>query len=365
MSPSKTTPQTSTIIQAKKLEAFVSKAFQTIGVSESDARITAAVMVRADRRGIESHGVARLDRYVDRIRKGLIDPKAKIKLVKETPSTLFFDGRNGLGQVIGNQAMKACITKAKKSGAAWAAVKNSNHYGIAGYYSMMALEHDMIGISLTNSRPLCVPTYSREPVIGTNPISLAAPANKEKSFVLDMATSVVPIGKIEVAKRKETKIPLGWAVDKNGQPTTDPASVLEGGGVMPLGGPAEFSGYKGYGLSVMVDILCGALTGASFLSLIEKTIGGQPAPSNIGHFFGAINIESFRPLPEFKNTMDQFARILKNSTKASGCDRIFIAGEKEFQMEEDRQKNGIPLDKKTVKILQSVGRQTGINFPAT
>ncbi|MEK7448160.1 MAG: Ldh family oxidoreductase [Planctomycetota bacterium] len=350
------------VIPAAKLEEFVKKVFRVVGVSEKDAQITARVLVQADWRGIESHGVARLSRYITGIQNGLINPKTKLKLVKETKATAFFDAANGLGQVAGHQAMNYCIKKAKKSGAAWVAVRNSNHYGIAGYYSMLALKHNMIGISMTNSRPLCVPTYSREAIIGTNPISVAAPADREQPFVLDMATSVVPIGKIEVAKRKGASIPLGWAVDKTGQPTTDPAAVLEGGGVLPLGGTAEFSGYKGYGLSVMIDILCGVLTGASFLSLVEKPVDGKPAPANLGHFFGAINIKSFRPLKEFKKTMDLFINILKNSAKAEGCNRIFIAGEKEFEMEESRRKNGIPLDEKTVSSLKDIRNKLGIKF---
>ena len=349
-------------IPVEKLKSFVKEVFIKLNVPAMDAEITADVLVAADLRGIESHGVGRLGRYVTRIQKGLISPKTVIRTINETSATLLLDAGNGLGQVASYEAMERCIKKAKKSGMSFVAVRNSNHYGIAGYYAMMALPYNMIGISMTNSRPLCVPTYGREPIIGTNPISFAAPAYKERPFVLDMATSVVPVGKIEVAKRKAIKIPIGWAVDKQGVPTDDPVTVLSGGGVLPLGGTAEFSGYKGYGLSAMIDILCGVLTGASFLSLVEKEVGGKSSPSNLGHFFGAIDIKAFRPLRQFQQTLDQFIRMLKNSAKAKGCHRIFVAGEKEFEIERRLRKKGIPLDKNILTNLEEIGHNIGVKL---
>ncbi len=327
------------------LKNLVSRIFVGLGVPKKDAKITADVLVTADLRGIESHGVVRLPRYINGLKSGLISPIAKIKIIKETPSTLLLDGGKGLGQIVAYRAMEMCIKKAKKTGSAWVGVRNSNHYGIAGYYSMMALKHKMIGISMTNSRPLAVPTFGRETIIGTNPISLAAPAGKEMPFVLDMATSVVPIGKIEVANRKNQKIPIGWAVDKNGVPTIDPSAVLVGGGVMPLGGEEKFSGYKGYGLSVMVDILSGVLTGASFLSMVN---------GDVGHFFGAIRIDAFGSAAQFTKNLDKFIRMLKNSKKASGQKRIFIAGEKEFEKEKGYYNKGILLDAKMYKYIKAI-----------
>jgi LDH2 family malate/lactate/ureidoglycolate dehydrogenase len=348
------------LVSADVLRNFVRDVFVKLGVPADDAYISADVLVKADLRGIESHGVGRLSRYVDRIRTGLIEPVARISVVRETPSSILLDGGNGLGQVVSYQAMQRCIKKAKGAGTGWVAVRNSNHFGIAGYYAMMTLEHNMLGLCFTNSRPLAVPTYGRESIIGTNPISFAAPCNKEKPFVLDMATTVVPIGKIEVAQRKSIPLPLGWAVDNTGTPTTDPNKVLKGGGILPLGGRAEFSGYKGYGLSVMIDILCAVLTGANYLSLIERPVDGKATSSNIGHFFGAISIDGFRNLDEFTETMDNLIGMLKNSAKEEGETRIFVAGEREFEKEEEHLTSGIPLYKKTFLNLKKIGDSVGI-----
>lgn len=334
------------------LKNYISRIFVGLGVPKKDAEITADVLVKADLRGIESHGVVRLQRYINGLKSSSISPVAKIKIIKETPSTLLLDGGKGLGQVVAYRAMEMCIKKAQKSGSAWVGARNSNHYGIAGYYSMMALPHKMIGISMTNSRPLAVPTFGREAIIGTNPISLAASAGREMPFVLDMATSVVPIGKIEVANKKNQKIPIGWAVDKNGAPTINAGAVLAGGGVMPLGGEEKFSGYKGYGLSAMVDILSGVLTGAGFLNLVGE--------GSVGHFFGAIRIDAFGSAAQFTKNLDKFIRMLKNSKKASGQERIFIAGEKELEKEKEYQEKGILLDKKTFDDIRDIGE--GLNI---
>lgn len=350
------------IVSHRILRKFVTEVFIKLGVPDKDADIIADVIITADLRGIESHGVARINRYITRIQKGLILPKTILRTIHETPATLLLDAGNGLGQVAGYRAMERCINKAKKTGLAFVAVRNSNHFGIAGYYAMMALPHNMIGISMSNSRPMCVPTYGRKAVIGTNPISFAAPAYREKPFVLDMATSVIPVGKIELFKRLGKKMPLGWAVDRKGCPTTDPAEVLAGGGVLPLGGTAEFSGYKGYGLSVMLDVLCGVLAGASFLLLIENELGGIPAPSNLGHLFGAIDIKAFRPVKDFKQTLDEFIKMIKNSAKAKGQPRILIAGEKEFEITERRRKEGISLHENILTSLEQIGNNVGVTF---
>ncbi len=217
-------------VDAQALKRFVAGVFEGLGVPPEDAEITADVLVEADLRGINSHGVARLPRYVKGLREGLIEPQAEVKVVRETPATALLDGGNGLGQVVGVRAMERCIRKAEEVGAAFVSVRNSNHYGIAGYYAMMALPHDMIGVSLTNSRPLVVPTFGKRAMLGTNPISVAVPTKDERPFVLDMATSIVPMGKVEVAHRKGEPLPLGWAVDGEGRPTTDAATVLAEGG---------------------------------------------------------------------------------------------------------------------------------------
>jgi LDH2 family malate/lactate/ureidoglycolate dehydrogenase len=266
--------------------------------------------------------------------------------------------------------MQLAIEKAKEMGVGFVAVRNSNHYGIAGYYALMALDHDMIGISTTNAAVLVVPTFGRDAVLGTNPLSVAVPAGEERPFVLDMATSVVTRGKLEVYDRMEKPIPLSWATDERGVPTSDAPRVLKnllaraGGGILPLGGAREEDGgHKGYGLTLLVDILCGVLPLAGYANTIyPKTSEGKPLPANVGHFFGAMRIDAFRPVDEFKTTMDDVIRRLKNSTKAEGQDRIYIHGEKEFEVEDQRRKNGIPLHPKTVAMMKQIGQELGVEY---
>lgn len=357
-----------TRVNAGALQDFITRVFEKLGVPHEDAVTTADNLVVADLRGIDSHGVARLGRYVGKLKRGMIVPKSEIKIISEAPGAALVDGGNGLGQPAGKWAMNRCIEKAKSAGVCMISVRNSNHFGIAGYYAMMALPHDMIGLSLTNSAPLVVPTYGRQALIGTNPISMAVPAGQETPFVLDMATSVVPRGKLEVYARKEMPIPIGWAVDEEGNPTTNPQAVLDAliqrrsGGIMPLGGTADFSGYKGYGLAVMVDILSGVLSGANFGPRVDEPQDGKEVPSNVGHFFAAINIATFRPVAEFKRTMDEYIRLLKDSPKAKGEDRIYIHGEKEFELAAEYRKTGVPLYYKVVNSLKEIGRDVGVEY---
>jgi len=357
-------------VNADALQRFCVRVFEKLGVPHDDAEVTADVLVEANLRGVDSHGVARLRRYVKGLQDGVMVPRPEIKVVHETPVTALMDGGAGLGQPVGVRAMKLAIAKAKEIGAGFVAVRNSNHYGIAGYYAMMALKEDMIGISMTNAAPLVVPTFGKDAILGTNPISVAAPAGDERPFVLDMATSVVPRGKLEVYHRAEKPLPLGWATDETGHPTTDAGRVLQnllaraGGGILPLGGAGEeFSGHKGYGLALLVDILCGVLPGAGYANTTyPKTPDGKPLPANIGHFFGALRIDAFRPVDEFKATMDDIIRRLKNSAKAEGHDRIYIHGEKEFETADDRRKNGIPLEPKVVADLQAIAQELGVEY---
>jgi LDH2 family malate/lactate/ureidoglycolate dehydrogenase len=341
-----------TRINYERLKNFTSEVFQKLNVPKRDADITSDVLTRADLRGIESHGVSRLPRYVFRLKNDLIKPKPKMKVIKETSNTLLIDGDNGLGQVIGNDVMELCIKKAKKSNICFGTVRNSNHFGIAGFYSIKALQHDLIGISLTNSQPLVAPTFGRTRMIGTNPISIAVPSTTELPYVLDMATSIVPLGTIDVYARNEENIPPTWALNNKGIPTKYPEKVLEGGALMPLGGTEENSGYKGYGLGLAVDIFSGILSGGAYGTNVgspyEKTI------SNVCHFFGAVNVEAFRPLEEFRKDMDDLVNSMKIAPKAEGQDRIFVHGEIEWEFEEDRKKNGIPFNEKVIKILQGV-----------
>ncbi|MFC1988143.1 Ldh family oxidoreductase [Chloroflexota bacterium] len=350
-------------INVDNLRDFTTKVFSSLGVPSEDACIASDILIVADQRGVSSHGLRMLKWYTDRLRKGAISPVTKIKVLKESDSTLLISGENGLGQVVAYQSMKLTIDKALKNNVCLTSVRNSNHYGMAGYYSMMALEHDLIGIALTNASVLVVPTHGKTAVFGTNPISLAVPAGKQRSYVLDMATSTVSKGKLAVQGLSGKSIPLTWATDEFGNPTQDIPRVLAnldgkmGGGLLPLGGAGEESGgHKGYGLALAVDILSAVLSGGTFGPKIYPTKG---PPAGACHFFGAINIEAFIGLNSFKCLMDEYIDILKNSEKATGCDRIFIHGEKEFELYEQQQVE-VNIHRMVVEELIQVGEEVGV-----
>jgi LDH2 family malate/lactate/ureidoglycolate dehydrogenase len=355
-------------VWAEPLRAFCIRVFECLGVPTADAYIVADNLVTANLRGVDGHGVARLRRYVNGIRDGMMVPHPRVRTVVETPATATLDAGGGLGQPVSYRAMRRAIQKALELGAGFVTVRNSNHYGIAAYYAMMALEHDCVGISMTNAAVLVVPTFGRDAMLGTNPIAVAAPAGEERPFVLDMATSAVPRGKLEVYHREGKALPLGWATDALGEPTTDAGQVLDnllarrGGGLLPVGGAGELmGGHKGYGLGVLVDVLCAVLSGAAYANLVyPKTPDGRPLPSKVGHFFGAWRIDAFRPLVEFRAAMDDLQRRLKYAPKAEGQDRIYIHGEKEYEESERRSRNGIPLNPKVVADLEEIGRELGV-----
>jgi L-2-hydroxycarboxylate dehydrogenase (NAD+) len=357
-------------VWAEPLKAFCVRVFERLDVPEEDGRIAADVLVTADLRGIDSHGVARLRRYVDGLRNGMAIAHPQETVVAETPTTAVIDAGAGLGHPVSRRAMEKAIQEAKDYGSGFVTVRNSNHYGIAGYYAMMALEHDCIGMSMTNASVLVVPTFGRNAALGTNPIAVAAPADRERPFVLDMATSTVPRGKLEVYNRLEKPLPLGWATDETGTPTTDAGRVLEnskqraGGGLLPLGGAGELlSGHKGYGLALWVDIFCGVLASAAYADLVYPRTGdGNPLPSQIGHFFGAWRVDAFRPVDEFKAAMDDLQRRLKDTPKAEGETRIYIHGEKEYEEAERRTREGIPLNPKVAADLWAVGEELGVKY---
>jgi LDH2 family malate/lactate/ureidoglycolate dehydrogenase len=357
-------------VRAEALLAFCVRVFEEMGVSGEDARITADVLVQANLRGIDSHGVARLARYVSGLRDGVMLARPEEKIVVETPTTVTFDAGAGLGQPVAHRAMRKAIEKASEYGCGFATVRDSNHYGIAGYYAMMALEQDMIGISTTNAAVLVVPTFGRDAMYGTNPIALAVPAGEERPFVMDMATSTVPRGKLEVYNRQEKPVPLGWATDERGVPTTDAAQVLDnfvkraGGGLLPLGGAGEeFSGYKGYGMGLLVEILSAVLPGAAFLtSVYPKDSDGKPLPADLGHFFGAWRLDAFRPSEGFKADMDQFIRELKDGNRAEGATRIYVHGEKEFEVTDQRTEHGIPLEAKVEASLKQIAAELNVEY---
>jgi L-2-hydroxycarboxylate dehydrogenase (NAD+) len=357
-------------VWAEPLKAFCVRVFKKLDVPEEDGRIAADVLVAADLRGVDSHGVARLRRYVDFLRNGMATAHPQVTVVAETPTTAVIDAGAGLGHPVSRRAMEKAIQKATEYGCGFVTVRNSNHYGIAGYYAMMALEHDCIGMSMTNASVLVVPTFGRDAMLGTNPIAVAAPAHRERPFVLDMATSTVPRGKLEVYNRLEKSIPLGWATDETGTPTTDTRRVLEnskkraGGGLLPLGGAGELlSGHKGFGLALWVDIFCGVLAGATYADLVyPRTEDGKPLPSQIGHFFGAWRVDAFRPVDEFKAAMDDLQRRLKGAPKAEGEIRIYIHGEKEYEEAERRAREGIPLNPKVAVDLRAVAEELAVAY---
>jgi LDH2 family malate/lactate/ureidoglycolate dehydrogenase len=331
-------------------------------VPEQDAQITADVLVEADLRGVDSHGVARLHQYIKRIRDGLIEVHPKIEVVYETPVSLRVDAGNGLGQVASHYAMSWVIEKAEASGVGMATVFNSNHYGIAGYYAMMALAKNMIGWAFTNTTPLVMPTFGREIMTGTNPIAVAVPAREERPWVLDMATSVVPRGKLEVAARKGQTMPVGWAVNKDGLPTTDPNEALAGGAPMPLGGTRELGGHKGYDLAILVDILSGILSGSGYGPHLAG-FWGTEKPSNIGHFFMAFRPDLFMPTELFRERMDEMIRGLKATAPAVGAERVLVAGQPEDEASTRYRESGVPLDAKTAQSLRQLSAELGVPFP--
>lgn len=337
-----------TRVSHDSLRHQIAALFHRLGVPEGDAEVAADVLVQADLRGVESHGVSNYVAliYVPGLTSGVINPHPKVHVEHAHRATAMVNGDGGLGMVVGHFAMNEAIHLARDTGAAWVTVRNSRHFGMAAYYAMMALEHDMIGFAFTNAGPIVVPTFGRQPMLGTNPIAFAAPAGEEWPFVLDMATSTVAIGKVFGALRTGGTIPVGWAVDTEGRPTTDAHAAVQSRSLMPLGGPVETGGYKGYGLATMVDILSGVLSGAGF--------GAALAGGEVGHLVGAISVDAFRPAADFKAMMDESIRALRSSATAEGADRIYVAGEIEFETERERRANGIPLHTEVIDTLRAL-----------
>ena len=340
---------------------FVVEALTVVGVRDRDARDVADVLLAADLRGIESHGLARLKHfYVDRIRRGAIDPVAEATVLRETATTLAFDARNGLGHPASKLAMSRASAKATESGIAFATVRNSNHFGIAGYYAMMALEHDLIGIASTDSIHYGAPTFGSQKKFGTNPFAFAIPAGAEPPFVLDFATTAVTFGKLEVYARMGKQLLPGWAVDAHGAPTDDPAQASPGGALLPLGGfGTATGGHKGFGLGLLCEILCGVLAGAAFgpeLSISDATSHG----GHVGHFFGALRIDALRDAADFKADMDRELRAFRTSVPEAGIDRVRVAGDPEREHEEVNRRAGVPHLPKVWEVVDELAAELGI-----
>lgn len=343
-------------INYTELKEFSRKVMRKAGCSEEEAEIVADVLVEADLRGIHSHGVSRLKRYVQHIKERIIEPNKEPDIILETDVSLVVDGNNGVGQYIANKVVSMVTKKAKTSGICIATVRNANHYGIAGYYAEKIAKNNMIGIALTNTAPLVVPTFSKNMLLGTNPIAFAIPANS-KIILVDMATSIVSRGKLELYSRQREKIPLGWAVNQKGKGTDDPDLVLEnmknrsGGGLLPLGGEGElFGGHKGYGLSLLVELLTGGLSLGNFSYETYNKQGG------ISFFFMAIDLNIFGDAESIKKHINKLLVKIKNSEKAENCERICIHGEKEHEKRKENILKGIMLDDPTIETLNELDR---------
>lgn len=345
----------STRFSAQGLQEFCKQIFCQAGVRRSDAQVIADSLVQANLRGVDSHGVIRTPIYLKRLEAKMISPHADIEIVADQGAVSLIHGHNYFGSVIGTKATHLSLEKARKHGVAVVGVKGSNHFGTGAYYVLQAIEKNMILMVLSNASQTMPPTGGIRPFIGTNPLAIGVPAGAELPFVLDMATSVVARGKIIIAAQKGESIPLGWAIDKQGNPTTNAEEALAGS-VLPVGGP------KGYGISMFIDILSGVLTGAGFGPNVNNMYENWEEPQNVGHFFLAIDIDRFIPINLFKDRMDQYIRGIKEEPRAPGVKEIFIPGELEYQLVLERQRNGIELPEKVVEELDEIGHQYHLNL---
>jgi LDH2 family malate/lactate/ureidoglycolate dehydrogenase len=342
-------------VDAQTLTRFVRTCFQKLGVPPDDAQIAADVLVAADLRGVDTHGTIRFNPsswYVKWLRDGEMNPEPNIRRVTESASSALLDGDRGIGMVIGHRAIDIAISKARETGVGVVGVRNSRHFGMSAYYAMRALPHDMIGIAMTNASRLVVPTFGSQARFGTNPMCFAVPALEELPFVLDMATTTAAAGKLEVAARQGKPIPEGWALDEDSESTRDPRVAQRARRLLPLGGTREGGSHKGYGLAIVVEILCGVLTGT------VTALNSNQDPR--GHFFGAILIEAFRPALEFKRDLDRLIRELKSTPPAKGHERVYVAGEIEFETAKERAETGIPLLTSVYNGLRAVGDQLSV-----
>lgn len=354
------------IFSAEELEGFIVDTFLAIGCPDEDARLAADVLIKADLRGIDSHGIARLIGYVRLWEVGRVNPKPKIRIVHETPSTAVIDGDRGLGLVVAPKAMEIAMQKAREVGTGWVSVRNSNHFGIAGYHSMMALGQDMVGVAMTNASPLVAPTFATERMLGTNPIAVAIPAKDQPPFVADLATTTAANGKLEILQRKNQEAPYGWIQDKEGNPSKNPHQLKDGGALLPLGGDREHGSHKGYALGSIVDIFSAVFSGAnygpwappfvSFLPLAEDQVG-----EGLGHFLGAMRIDAFRPADDFKSHMDNWISRFRNTEAVEGK-QVLIPGDPEREMHAKRAAEGIPLNEKVIQDLEEVAEKLKLKF---
>lgn len=353
--------------QAEYLREFVQTIFEKIGCPPKEALLASEVLISADLRGIDSHGIARLAGYVRLYDNDRLNPTPQVRIIHETPSTATVDGDRGLGLVVAPQAMQIAMDKADKVGSGWVSVRNSNHFGIAGYHAMLALDRDMIGWTMTNAAPLVTPTFSLDKMLGTNPLAVAVPARHEPPFVADFASTAVAYGKFEILQRQGKPAPLGWAQDADGNPTDDSNAVKSGGGLLPLGSDREHGSHKGYGLGAIVDIFSGVLSGANYGPWVPPfaTAGFMAAQAGVGlgtgHFLGAMRVDGFRPADEFKDHMDRWIGAFRNARAIEGH-QVLIPGDPERESEAHRRRDGIPLLPPVVESLVELGKRFGVNF---
>jgi LDH2 family malate/lactate/ureidoglycolate dehydrogenase len=353
-------------VEVNALEDFIVEVFQKMGCSSGDSKQAADILVRAELRGISSHGTMRLVEYVNLFKNKRVNVNPDIKIINETQGTALIDGGKGFGLIVAPKAMRLAIDKAKNVGTGWVSVRNSYHFGIAGYFAMMALEHDMIGIAMTNANPLVAPTFSKEPLLGTNPIAVAVPAGVEPPYVADFATAPIARGKLDQKFAAGLQAPEGLLQNEKGEAVTDPDILSKGGAIKTLGGDKEHGGHKGYCMTSIVDILSAVLPGANFGPLVVPTLGylaGEKAGEDrgIGHFFGAIRIDAFQTAEEFKDYMDLWIRTFRSATPVDGEDQVLIPGDPERLSEKLKTKEGIGLPDSVVEKLIGIADELGVS----
>jgi L-2-hydroxycarboxylate dehydrogenase (NAD+) len=349
------------------LKEFTVNVFVKMGCSAKDAETAANVFLAAELRGLSSHGMIRLKDYYQLWNAKRINVSPNVRIVHETPSTAVVDGDNGIGMIPATRSMEIAIEKAKVAGTGWVSTKNSNHYGIAGYYAMMALKHDMIGICMTNANPLVAPTFSISRLLGTNPIAVAIPAGSQPPFVADFATTPIARGKLAVSAKKGEKVPFGYVQDKNGVPSDEPDILKEGGSMLTLGGDREHGSHKGYCLASIVDIFSAVLSGANFGPFVPPSVAYLPVldkrvGEGTGHFFGAMRIDAFQEASVFKNRMDQWIETFRNAESIKGQPAVLIPGDIERDLEEKLMKEGIHIIPGVIDDLKEIGGKLGIEF---
>ncbi|MCC5936087.1 MAG: Ldh family oxidoreductase [Lunatimonas sp.] len=351
------------------LRRFVREVFEWTGIPAADAALASEVLAYSDEHGIDSHGVARLDTYFDLIQQGKINKNPTIRILREKASVATIDGDNGLGLVVGPKCNEIAMEKASEYGSGWVSVCHTNHYGAAGYYPVQALRRDLIGLSMTNTTKGVVPFNGREKMLGTNPVAVAFPAATQKPLIIDMASSTVAYGKVEIADRQGKSVPYGWCIDAQGQATVNPLEMIQGGSLLPLGSDEAGSGHKGYCLATMVDVLSAVLSGANWgpfavpFAIKSGTSDTKQVGKGIGHFFGAWDISGFQDLEFFKRSVDEWIRVMRSTPPLPGATEVLVPGDPEHRAYGIRIREGIPLDRKVLDSLRRISTVSGIGMP--